>query len=306
MFTQQPEPGTAKSLYVEDNTFNYVSRQDGVVEAYNGTRDVMRYNTINTGFIGSHGADSSDGRGIAFIEIYRNTMTMSGCLSSSCNFGMAQYRGGTILLFQNSWTSEYSQVILLDLYRANPANGPFTYLMGPCDGTDVVDGNEYGTGRHCIDQFGTIFTQTLDGTHTHYPTYTFENRQAGTLVPTTVGNTSGASTRIIENADFFNQATTPGSACTGAFDGTCGVGVGTLAARPATCTGPVGTIGGVGYWATDQGSWNISGDGRGSGVLYKCTATNTWTSFYTPYTYPHPLQGQSPPGRVHLRRVHFL
>jgi hypothetical protein len=26
-----------------------------------------------------------------------------------------------------------------------------------------------------------------------------------------------------------------------------------------------------------------------SGALYKCTATNTWTSYYTPYTYPHPL-----------------
>ena len=28
-----------------------------------------------------------------------------------------------------------------------------------------------------------------------------------------------------------------------------------------------------------------------SGTLYKCTATNTWTSYYTPYTYPHPLAG---------------
>jgi hypothetical protein len=26
-----------------------------------------------------------------------------------------------------------------------------------------------------------------------------------------------------------------------------------------------------------------------SGLLYKCTATDTWTLYYTPYTYPHPL-----------------
>ncbi len=38
------------------------------------------------------------------------------------------------------------------------------------------------------------------------------------------------------------------------------------------------------YWATDQNT------------LYKCTATNTWTAYYTSYTYPHPLtQGQDPP-----------
>lgn len=56
--------------------------------------------------------------------------------------------------------------------------------------------------------------------------------------------------------------------------------------------------GGVGYWATDQGSWNQSASNpqgvqqNGSdGVLYRCSATNTWTVAYTPYTYPHPLQG---------------
>src|SRR5205823_11054263 len=31
------------------------------------------------------------------------------------------------------------------------------------------------------------------------------------------------------------------------------------------------------------------------GVLYKCTAPNTWTLYYTPYVYPHPLvSGASP------------
>jgi hypothetical protein len=46
---------------------------------------------------------------------------------------------------------------------------------------------------------------------------------------------------------------------------------GLLSARPSTCS----TF--QAYFATD------------TNTLYKCTATNTWTAYYTPYTYPHPL-----------------
>jgi hypothetical protein len=79
---------------------------------------------------------------------------------------------------------------------------------------------------------------------------------------------------IAENAQYWNY--------TASFTGATGVGSGTLASRPATCTS------GVGYWATDQGSWNTVGP---SGLFYKCTSTNTWTLYYTPLTYPHPLRG---------------
>jgi hypothetical protein len=55
------------------------------------------------------------------------------------------------------------------------------------------------------------------------------------------------------------------------FDGTSGVGVGTLASRPSKSTK------GVGYWATD------------TKTLYVASATNTWSTYYVPYVYPHPL-----------------
>jgi len=81
---------------------------------------------------------------------------------------------------------------------------------------------------------------------------------------------------IQENRDFYNQKTP--------FDGTAGVGVGKLAERPKTCTP------GVAYWATDQGDWNSTHDGS-DGQLYVCTQRDTWSFYYKPYTYPHPLVG---------------
>jgi hypothetical protein len=86
-----------------------------------------------------------------------------------------------------------------------------------------------------------------------------------------------------------------------------GLGYGTLANRPATCTTTSEAAdagrGGVLYWATDQGNWNSSSSNPygvqqngADGVLYMCTATNAWSVYYTPYAYPHPLQsGQAPP-----------
>jgi hypothetical protein len=52
---------------------------------------------------------------------------------------------------------------------------------------------------------------------------------------------------------------------------------GLASALPASCTADGNTY----YGATD------------TDVIYKCTATNTWSVFYQPYTYPHPLRGGS-------------
>jgi hypothetical protein len=90
----------------------------------------------------------------------------------------------------------------------------------------------------------------------------------------------------LADRDFFFQRAS--------FNGASGVGCGTLASRPVTCTT------GVGYWATNQSCSDLAGMVGAnpttpiSGTLYKCTAPNTWTAFYTPYTYPHPLRAQTP------------
>lgn len=74
-----------------------------------------------------------------------------------------------------------------------------------------------------------------------------------------------------------------------------GLGHGLLSYRPTTCTT------GAAYWATDANNAN--------GELYSCTASNTWTAFYTPYTYPHPLDTSTsssitPPTNLTVTAVH--
>ncbi|HEY1648208.1 MAG TPA: hypothetical protein VGF96_09520 [Terracidiphilus sp.] len=101
------------------------------------------------------------------------------------------------------------------------------------------------------------------------------------------GNFATNTARTISNRDWYtdnsNGSPKVQTSPTSPFNGASGVGFGTLANRPATCTPRVG------YFATDQGSWNQSGNSFGQGQLFICTATNQWSMMYQPYTYPHPL-----------------
>ena len=110
------------------------------------------------------------------------------------------------------------------------------------------------------------------------PVYCWNNKLNGKMNDPTA-TVHSAYPSVLENRDYYNYSSN--------FDGTRGVGSGTSADRPSTCTT------GVAYWATDKNT------------LYQCSSTNTWKPYYTPYTYPHPLVTGAPlgkPANVQSRR----
>ncbi len=289
--------GDEHALYIEDNTFivtspsatNYINQVDGG----EGARTIARFNTFTGGRIESHGVQTENSRSVKRWEFYYNIFTSS---PSDKQYRPFLIRGGTGMVFHNTTDGNYSiNVINIDNLRSHQSD-VYSGMpnWGPCTGSSRVDGNQPdGEGYPCRDQIGMSTDATLwdySGTgpiQTKAPAYFWGNTQNGSrlqvslnCVGTAEECTRQATKQLVENRDWFQTPVGP-------FNGTVGVGEGTLANRPATCTP------GTAYWATDQGEWNSKHDGA-DGQLYKCTAQNTWTLQYTPYTYPHPLTTGDP------------
>ena len=161
----------------------------------------------------------------------------------------------------------------------------------------VWDGNTNSSGYPCYDQPGRGKGDLITGNFSNHtrkdsvtntatwpneavePSYVFDNTNNYSS-PACVAVDSGDASLIQDNREYYQQFS---AGCEGGtFDGTAGVGQGLYSAIPSTCTaGPGGNTPGVGYWATD------------TNTLYVCNPTNTWSTYYTPYTYPHPLTSGS-------------
>jgi hypothetical protein len=84
---------------------------------------------------------------------------------------------------------------------------------------------------------------------------------------------------VSDNRDYYQQLGT--YAEPGSWNGTAGINQ-SSSAPSGTCT--AGTDPMTGTSAPGVGWWDTSNN-----TLYVCNPKNTWTSYYTPYTYPHPL-----------------
>jgi len=58
--------GSEDALYVENNTFNFDSPQNGAIDTYDGSRYVFRFNTVKSTWTGNHGYDSALRSGFSY------------------------------------------------------------------------------------------------------------------------------------------------------------------------------------------------------------------------------------------------
>jgi hypothetical protein len=294
--------GTAQSVYIENNSVAGVRFSENDVSpgpSIGGGRWVCRFNVLTNmsgdGLCGAHGtAWSGRGRGMRQVEAYYNNVTIGSAGCDSINGILS----GTGYYFSNSISAPgagCNEFLAVDIPTFIKTAAPW----GSCNGAGPYDQTPFSSTSACVDQPGSGAGTLLQGAtpvlatvgsagwpHPALdPVYEAGDRMtAGGLGNPVAITGDGTSTRVLFNRDVYAEVSQSAqSSPTSPFNGTTGTGYGTLANRPTTCTT------GVGYWATDQGSWNQSGSG-GKGVLYIC-GTSGWPSSpsYTPYTYPHPL-----------------
>jgi hypothetical protein len=318
--------GSANFFFIENSTFNGGTNPSlsgnttvpFVNDCFHGGRVVFRYNTINGSTIQGHAtghANNPPDRSCRAYEVYKNSFGSTAATSVTNPAEDAFFlTGGTGVIWGNTVTGYYKNFVEVNNDRTSNStyaqaatlNGwgfcsssPIGGIPGPSN----WDGNASGqNGWPCIDQPGRgqgdllkgSFPTTCDVTNgacsaaNYLGTWPnqkmepiYEWSDSWTQVPNwSSGVLWATSANVSQNRDYYLGQS---AGCSGTQ--TTGVCAGTVASRAANCTaGQAGKFGagiagspGVGFWATDQNA------------LYVCTTTNTWTLYYTPYTYPHPL-----------------
>lgn len=278
--------GTSRFFFAEDNQFNNGWVSDCAV----GGRYVLRYNTMKNVYgTANHGLNPGRVRGCRAAEVYGNTFTASSGAQQSTAYSN---NSGPALVWGNT-TTWYRFLVNLDVTRKS--NVPYGMIATPngwgycgtnfngkgsawdknsnaATGYTCMDGPGRGAGDMVTGTFPNVVNQatgTIAWPHQVLdPIYVFANtyNPAGY---SSQGITADQSGMLTDNQDYYQQFGPYGEP--GTFDGSKGIGQGLFAGISPACTV------GVGYWATDRNT------------LYVCNPANTWTSYYSPYTYPHPL-----------------
>jgi hypothetical protein len=255
--------GTSDNLYFEDNTIlfssSYSGDNPGWIETGQGGRLVGRYNTWNM-------TNATTPQEIWDIHGFQNWTgsTNSGQTSTM----VVEYYGNTLTnMGQYRWINHRGS---WGLFFNNILTG---------SGGNSIDIYGMSTPASCpsdISPTPTNYNPTVNNT------YFFNNTQNGSVVAASMlssGNPTHCT--VSENSNWWNY----NAACT---ISSCSSGVGRGTTAPTgTCTT------GVGYWVASTATPTASSSVTQAGQFYKCTSTNTWTPYYTPYTYPHPLRSSN-------------
>jgi len=253
--------GGPKAVYFEDNWFygDQIAYDDQIIDSNYGARIVFRFNHVEDMYYEAHSGCSSGiyARSSLQNEVYKNTFVIHQVDGTPTIYRGTSIRGGTFLIWDNSVTGTFRS--------SNPFNVDYPPGCYDCSAGGYYDPYDQGkcTTPICGDQIGTGPDASHSGL-SYQPGYAWNNKVDGVLKDVTTGVCGPEVTQ--DGREYFNE-------------GTGDVGRGTT--LPGACT--VNTA----YFKTNQGTF---------GALYKCTSSNTWTLYYTPYEYPHPLQsGTSPP-----------
>lgn len=310
--------GTVNNMFLEDNLIDFDDNDDlgsGCVDIWQGGAVVVRYNDTTNCLWTAHGVTHG---GVLNFEFYRNLLRRtSGVTWDDCTRCFHHQGSGEIYAFQNTFypIGTIGGALALTHYRsATPAAAGYSTGLDRCDGssTGLPDGNVLANGWPCWFQPGRAPAGGSPAYGSLAPVYVWGNvnNSTGAKVDMEIENPWGATSpsvadHLAANRDYYNAVSVNAqSSASSPFNGTTGMGFGTLSNRPTTCstgTDPESSgLGGVGYWATNIGEWNAKTSGP-DGQLYRCTSGNVWVVHYKPYAYPHPLvvaAGPAPPTNI--------
>jgi len=231
--------GTGSNFYIEDNEFVAPDTLFFYGEA--GGRYCVRYNVINASsstsglypFADIHGNDPNSWTATMGTEIYENTINVG---AKGCD--LLDIRGGKSLCYNNYVTGQNGAFVQIrEEYLDSQGPGP---AKSPISGQPQHVSDTYFWGNKINSQ--PLLTKNLQ---------ILDYGEPEGIVPR-------------EDVHFWMEKTN--------FNGSSGIGIGPLSARPAICTTE-----GVAWWATDEQK------------LYRWK-NGKWEFYYSPYTYPHPLR----------------